>query len=66
MALTNALKNFILDVAGVLDFFLSLLDELYERYLSVRHIGQLSTPGENVRVPTSILCKIIARKDNFQ
>lgn len=57
MVLTNALKNFILDVAEVLDLHLSLFGELFflRRYLS--------THGQNVRVPRSVLCKIIARED---
>ena len=32
-------------------------------YLSVRHVGQLVTPGKIARIAKSILCKIIARKD---
>ena len=47
MALSNVTKNSILDVAGVVDLPLSLLDEVFQTYLSQK----------------SVLCKIISCKD---
>ena len=47
MALSNVTKNSILDVAGVVDLPLSLLDEVFQTCLSQK----------------SVLCKIISRKD---
>ena len=49
--------------AGVVDMRLSLLGEVFRRYLSVRHIAQLVTHGNAVRIAKSVLCKIICRKD---
>ena len=46
MALSNVTKNSILDVTGVVDLPLSLLDEVFQTYLSQK----------------SVLCKIISRK----
>ena len=42
---------------------LSLLGEVFQIYLSVRHIVQLVTHGKTVKIAKPILCKIIARKD---
>ena len=62
--LTNATKNSILDVVGVVDLPPMLLGEIFQIFLSVRHIAQLRTHGktENCEV-CCVLCKIIARKD---
>ena len=46
MALSNVTKNSILDVAGVVDLPLSLLDEVFQTYLSQKFV----------------LCKTISRK----
>ena len=61
--LTNVTKNSILDNAGVEDLPLSLLGEVFQRYLSVSHIAQLVTYGKTVRIAKSVFCKIIARID---
>ena len=54
-------KSCILDVAGEVDLSLSLLGEVFQRYLSVSHTGQLVTQGKYVRAAKPVLCKIIAR-----
>ena len=43
---TNVTKSSCLDVAGVVDLPLSLLGEVFQRYLAVRHIAQLVTHGK--------------------
>ena len=43
--------------------YLGLLGEVFERYLSVKHIAQLMIHGKSVRIAKSVLCNIIARKD---
>ena len=63
MALTNVTKNFYLDAAGIVDLPLSLLGEVFRRYLSVRHIAQLVTHGKTVRIRKCVLYKIISGKD---
>ena len=63
MALTNVMKSSCLYVAAVVDLLLSLLGEIFQRYLSVRPIAQLVTHGKTVKIAKSVLCKIIARKD---
>ena len=55
-------KNSILEVVGVVDLPLSLLVEVFQRYLSLKHIGQLVKHGKTVRVTKSVLYKIIFRK----
>ena len=62
-ALTNVTKNSILDVVRVIDFPLSLLREVFQRYLSVKHTGQLVTRDKTVRAAKSVLYKVIFRKD---
>ena len=42
---------------------MSLLGELFPMFLLVRHIGQLATNGEIVKVARSLLCRIVARRD---
>ena len=42
---------------------MSLLGELFPMFLLVRHIGQLVTNGEIVKVARSLLCRIVARRD---
>ena len=56
-------KSSSLDVVRVVDLPLSLLGEVFQRYLSVRHIDQLETHDETVKIVNSVLCKIIAGKD---
>ena len=46
-----------------MDLPLSLSGEVFQRYLSVKHIAQLVTHGKTVKIAKSVLCKIIARKD---
>ena len=44
------------------DLLVSLLGELFQIFLSVRHIAQLPTHGKTVEILKSDLCKIIAGK----
>ena len=60
-ALATVAKSSCLDVAEVVDLLLSLLGEIFQWYLSVRHIAQLVTHGKTVKIAKSVLCKIIAR-----
>lgn len=55
-------RTSILDVAGVAD--LSLTGH-FQKFLSVRHMDQLVTHGENVGIARSVSCKLIALKSNF-
>ena len=50
---------------GVVDLPLSLLGEVFQRYLSVKHTGQLVTYGKAARVAISVLCKIISHNDGI-
>ena len=52
-----------INLVGVVDLPLSLLQEVFRRYLSVKHTDQLLTHGKTVRVAKSVLYKIISRKD---
>ena len=63
-ALTNVTRNSILVVAGVVDLPLSLLDEVFQRYLSVRHIAQLVAHGKTVKTPT-IYPQVLIVVDEF-
>lgn len=55
-------RTSILDVAGVAD--LSLTGH-FQKFLSVRHMDQLVTHGENVGIARSVSCKLIALKSSF-
>ena len=48
---------------GVLDLPLSLLGEVFQKYLAVRHTDQLVTHEKTVRVLKSALSKVIV--DNY-
>ena len=48
---------------GVADLPSSFLDEVFQRFLLVKRIGQLETDDKFVGVTKPFLCKIIARKD---
>ena len=63
-ALTNVTRNSILVVAGVVDLPLSLLGEIFQRYLAVRYIAQLVTHGKAVKTPT-IYCQVLIVVDEF-
>ena len=63
MTVVNGINYSCLGVAGVADLLLSLLGEVFQRYLSVRHIAQLDTHGKTVKIAESALCKIIACKN---
>ena len=63
MVVTNATKSSWLDVVGVVDLLLRLLGEVFQTYLSVRHIAQLVKHGKTVKISKFVLCKIITRKD---
>ena len=60
---TNVTKSSCLDIAGFVDLPLSLLGEVFQRYLAVRHIAQLVAHGKTENFELPVLCKIIARKD---
>ena len=53
---------------GVVDFPLSLLGEVFQRYLSVKHTGQLVAHLKTMRAAESVLYKIIlgGRRRNFK
>ena len=53
-------KNSILDLVGVVDLPLSLPGEVFQRYLLVKHIGQLMTHSKIVKNAKSVLCRFIA------
>ena len=55
-------KISILDVKEVVDCPLSLLRDVFQGYLSVKHIGYLVTHGKSVRVLKVVICEIIACK----
>ena len=55
-------KISILDVKEVVDCPLRLLGDLFQRYLSVKHMGYLVTHGKSVRVAKVAICEIMARK----
>ena len=57
------LVNSTLDVAGVVDLFLSLLKEVFQRYLSVKHADHLVKHDKTVRVSNSVLYRIVFRKN---
>ena len=57
------LVNSTLDVVGVVDLFLSLLKEVFQRYLSVKHAEHLVRHGKTVRVSNSVLYRIVFRKN---
>ena len=46
----------------VADLTLSLLGDVFQRCLSVRHMAQLVTHGKTAKIAKSVLRKIIARK----
>ena len=54
----------ILYVTRVEDLPLSLLGEVFQRYLSVSHIVQLVTHGKAVKTPT-IYCQVLIVVDKF-
>ena len=63
MTVVNDISYSCLGVSGVVDLLPSLLGEVFQRYLPVRHIAQLVTHGKTEKIAKSVLCKIIARKD---
>ena len=50
MVVTNVTKSSCLDVVGVVDLPLSLLGEVFQRYLAVRYIAQLVTQGKTAKI----------------
>ena len=48
---------------GVVDLPFSLLGEVFQSYLSVKHTGHLVTHSKTKRVAKSLLCKIISLKN---
>ena len=57
MVVTNVTKSSCLDVVGVVDLPLSLLGEVFQRYLAVRYIAQLVTQGKTAKIAKPVLCK---------
>ena len=62
--LTNVTIKSILDVVGVVHLPLSLLDEVFQRHLSVRHVAQIVTHGKTVKTPT-VYCQVLIVVDEF-
>ena len=50
MVVTNVTKSSSLDVVWVIDLPLSLLGEVFQRYLAVRYIAQLVTQGKTAKI----------------
>ena len=59
-------KNSVLDVLGVVDLPLSLLGQVFERYLSVELTGQLVTYSKIVRVAKSDIQNNFSEIHSFQ
>ena len=57
MVVTNVTKSSCLDVVGVVDLPLSLLGQVFQRYLAVRYIAQLVTQGKTAKIAKPVLCK---------
>ena len=57
MVVTNVTKSSSLDVVWVIDLPLSLLGEVFQRYLAVRYIAQLVTQGKTAKIEKPVLCK---------
>ena len=57
MALTKVTKSSNLVIGKLVDLPLSLLGEVFQRYLSVRRIAQLVTHGKTVRLGKSAYAK---------
>ena len=57
MVVTNVTKRSSLDVVWVIDLPLSLLGEVFQRYLAVRYIVQLVTQGKTAKFAKPVLCK---------
>ena len=62
--LTDITRNSILDAAGVVDLPLSLLGDVFQRYLSVRYIAQLVIHGKTLNIPT-IYRQVLIAVDKF-
>ena len=46
----------------VVNLPLSLLGEVFQRYLAVRYIAQLVTQGKTVKIAKPVLCKLLHEK----
>ena len=57
MVVTNVTESTCLDAVGVVDLPLSLLGQVFQRYLAVRYIAQLVAQGETVKIAKPVLCK---------
>ena len=53
----NSGKSSCLNIMGVIVLLLSLLGEVFQRYLAVRYIAQLVTRGKSVKIAKPVLCK---------
>ena len=53
----NVTNSSCLDAVGVVDLSLSLLGEIFQRYLVVRYIAQLVAQGKTVKTAKLVLCK---------
>ena len=72
MTLTTVTKSSCLDVVGIADLPLSLLGEVFQRYLSVRHIAWLVTHGKMKDIifnkefrAVTISCQVLIFVDKF-
>ena len=50
MVVTNVTESTCLDAVGVVDLPLSLLGQVFQRYLAVRYIAQLVTQGKTAKI----------------
>ena len=57
MVVTNVTKSSCLDAVWVTDLPLSLLGEVFQRYLAVRYTAMLVTQGKTVKIAKPVLCK---------
>ena len=54
---TSVTKSSCLDVVLFIYLPLSLLGEVFQRYLAVRYIAQLVTQGKAAKIAKPVLCK---------
>ena len=54
---TSVTKSSCLDVVWFIYLPLSLLGEVFQRYLAVRYIAQLVTQGKAAKIAKPVLCK---------
>ena len=57
MVVTNVTKRSCLDVVWLTDLPLSLLSEVFQRYLAVKYIAQPMTQGKTAKITKPVFCK---------